>query len=180
MNPAAPMAVRSVQVCMHWSRRALAKRKMALRYLHKAAAADLELDPNSAGGIRIAGLGAVWQAVVLGFAGLDLPARRWRSKRNRAYPQPVAKPVIPGALEGPVGRDRIAGGTVRVAMSDGEAVDIRIAGGTHRLQAGSCVGSARHACRSRFGLAAASDDCGMFPKTSMSRQQLVAIVASMA
>ena len=27
---------------------------------------------NSAGGIRIAGLGGVWQAVVLGFAGLDV------------------------------------------------------------------------------------------------------------
>ena len=45
---------------------------MALRFLHHAAAADLELDPNSAGGIRIAGLGGVWQAVVLGFAGLDI------------------------------------------------------------------------------------------------------------
>ena len=45
---------------------------MALRFLHKATAADLEFDPSSAGGIRIAGLGGVWQAAVLGFAGLDL------------------------------------------------------------------------------------------------------------
>ena len=45
---------------------------VALRHLRQAAAADLEFDPNSAGGIRIAGLGGVWQAVVLGFAGLDL------------------------------------------------------------------------------------------------------------
>jgi trehalose/maltose hydrolase-like predicted phosphorylase len=29
-------------------------------------------DPNSAGGVRIAGLGALWQAVMLGFDGLDL------------------------------------------------------------------------------------------------------------
>ena len=36
---------------------------MALRHLHHAAMADLERDPNSAGGIRIAGLGGVWQAV---------------------------------------------------------------------------------------------------------------------
>ena len=50
----------------------LGEADMALRFLHKAAAADLEFDPNSAGGIRIAGLGGVWQAVVLGFAGLDL------------------------------------------------------------------------------------------------------------
>ena len=46
--------------------------EMALRYLRETAATDLDLDPNSAGGVRIAGLGALWQAVMLGFAGLDL------------------------------------------------------------------------------------------------------------
>ena len=50
----------------------LGETETALRFLRQAAAADLEFDPNSAGGIRIAGLGGVWQAVVLGFAGLDL------------------------------------------------------------------------------------------------------------
>ena len=35
----------------------LGETETALRFLHQAAAADLELDPNSAGGIRIAGLG---------------------------------------------------------------------------------------------------------------------------
>ena len=45
---------------------------MALRYLREAAALDLDPDPTSAGGVRMAGLGGVWQAVVLGFAGLDL------------------------------------------------------------------------------------------------------------
>ena len=54
----------------------LGEADMALRFLHQAAAADLEFDPNSAGGIRIAGLGGVWQAVVLGFAGLDIAATR--------------------------------------------------------------------------------------------------------
>ena len=44
----------------------------ALRYLRESAATDLDLDPNSAGGVRIAGMGALWQAVILGFAGLDL------------------------------------------------------------------------------------------------------------
>jgi trehalose/maltose hydrolase-like predicted phosphorylase len=38
----------------------------------KTAAADLDPDPNSAGGVHIAGLGGLWQAVLLGFAGLDL------------------------------------------------------------------------------------------------------------
>ena len=47
---------------------------MALRYLTETAATNLDLDPNSAGGLRIAGLGVLWQAVILGFAGLDLKA----------------------------------------------------------------------------------------------------------
>ena len=50
----------------------LGETETALRFLRQAAAADLELDPNSAGGIRIAGLGGLWQAIVLGFAGLGL------------------------------------------------------------------------------------------------------------
>jgi trehalose/maltose hydrolase-like predicted phosphorylase len=45
---------------------------MALHYLRATAASDLDFDPNSAGGVRVAGLGALWQAVILGFAGLDL------------------------------------------------------------------------------------------------------------
>jgi len=45
---------------------------MASHYLRATAATDLDFDPNSAGGVRIAGLGALWQAVILGFAGLDL------------------------------------------------------------------------------------------------------------
>jgi trehalose/maltose hydrolase-like predicted phosphorylase len=46
--------------------------EMALSYLRETAAADLDFDPNSAGGVRIAGLGALWQAVMRGFVGLDL------------------------------------------------------------------------------------------------------------
>ena len=110
---------------------------MALRFLHQAAAADLEFDPNSAGGIRIAGLGGVWQAVVLGFAGLDLsgdvisltprPPPQWRSMsfsvRWRGHQIQV----------------RIADATVRAAISDGTSMDICIAGETHRLQAGNTL-----------------------------------------
>jgi trehalose/maltose hydrolase-like predicted phosphorylase len=42
--------------------------EMTLRYLREAAVTDLDLDPNSAGGVRIAGLGAMWQAVMHGFS----------------------------------------------------------------------------------------------------------------
>jgi trehalose/maltose hydrolase-like predicted phosphorylase len=46
--------------------------QMALRYLREIAALDLDPDPNTAGGVRIAAMGALWQAVILGFASLDL------------------------------------------------------------------------------------------------------------
>jgi trehalose/maltose hydrolase-like predicted phosphorylase len=110
----------------------LGETEIALRFLRQAAAADLELDPNSAGGIRIAGLGGVWQAIVLGFAGLDLGGDalsltprlppEWRSMsfavRWRGRPVQV----------------RIAGDNVRVAIADGDPVQLRISGQTHNVQ----------------------------------------------
>ena len=115
----------------------LGETETALRFLRQAAAADLELDPNSAGGIRIAGLGGVWQAIVLGFAGLDLGGdaisltprlpQEWRSMsfavRWRGRPVQV----------------RIAGDNVQVAIADGDPVRIRIGGQTHNVQGGSAL-----------------------------------------
>jgi trehalose/maltose hydrolase-like predicted phosphorylase len=110
---------------------------MARRHLRHAATADLELDPNSAGGIRIAGLGGVWQAVVLGFAGLGLGGgaisvnprlpKEWRSMSFAVF------------WRGRSVKIRIAGTLVQVAISAGEAVEVRIAGGTHSLKGGSAV-----------------------------------------
>ena len=46
---------------------------LALRYLHETAAVDLSANATeSAGGVHVAALGGLWQAVVLGFAGLSL------------------------------------------------------------------------------------------------------------
>ena len=115
----------------------LGETETALRLLRQAAAADLELDPNSAGGIRIAGLGGVWQAIVLGFAGLDLGGDaisltprlppEWRSMsfavRWRGRPVQV----------------RIAGDNVRVAIADGDPMQIRIGGQTHNVPGGSAL-----------------------------------------
>jgi trehalose/maltose hydrolase-like predicted phosphorylase len=109
----------------------------ALRYLRQAAAADLELDPNSAGGIRIAGLGGLWQAVVLGFAGLDL-AGDVISLTPRLPPQ-WRSMSFEVRWRGRRVQVRIAGAKVRVAISDGASADLRIAGGTHRLQAGTTL-----------------------------------------
>jgi trehalose/maltose hydrolase-like predicted phosphorylase len=113
----------------------LGEADMALRFLHKAAAADLEDDPNSAGGIRIAGLGGVWQAVVLGFAGLDLRGEaisidprlppKWRSISLSVYWRGRRVEV------------QIADSAVRVAISDGQPMDIRIAATTYGLNAGA-------------------------------------------
>jgi trehalose/maltose hydrolase-like predicted phosphorylase len=109
--------------------------EMALRYLNKTAALDLDPDPNSAGGIRIAGLGGMWQTVVLGFAGLDLAGGtlaispklppQWRSLSFRI------------CWKGRVVAFRIAGRTVQAALIQGQAMDLRIAGTTHELKPGA-------------------------------------------
>ena len=115
----------------------LGETDIALHFLRQAAAADLELDPNSAGGIRIAGLGGLWQAIVLGFAGLGMDGdaitltprlpEDWRSVSFavRWHGRPV--------------QVRIAGDNVRVAIADGDPVRIRIGGQTHNVQGGSAV-----------------------------------------
>ena len=108
--------------------------EMALRYLHKTAALDLDPDPNSAGGVRIAGLGGMWQTVMLGFGGVDLMGDtleinpkippQWRSLSFRL------------CWKGRVVAIRIAGSTLQATLVQGEAMDIRIAGATHKLMAG--------------------------------------------
>ena len=105
--------------------------EMALRYLREAAATDLDLDPNSAGGVRIAGLGAMWQAVVHGFAGLDLAGDKlgvdprlppqWRSLSFRVCWRGRSVAI------------RVAGSTVQVELEKGEAMDIRIGAAVRRL-----------------------------------------------
>jgi trehalose/maltose hydrolase-like predicted phosphorylase len=110
---------------------------LAVRHLRQAAAADLELDPNSAGGIRIAGLGGLWQAVVLGFAGLDLSGET-----------PSISPRLPAEWSGmsfsvrwrgrPI-QVRITGAMIRVAVADGGPMDIRIAGVLRSLEPGTAL-----------------------------------------
>jgi trehalose/maltose hydrolase-like predicted phosphorylase len=108
---------------------------MALRYLHETAATDLDLDPNSAGGVRIAGLGAMWQAVVRGFAGLDLGGDtlgidprlppQWRSLSFRVFWRGRSVAI------------RIAGETVQASLVKGEAMEMRIGRATRHLTAGA-------------------------------------------
>jgi trehalose/maltose hydrolase-like predicted phosphorylase len=107
--------------------------EMALRYLREAAATDLDLDPNSAGGVRIAGLGGIWQAVMRGFVGLDLAGEtlgidprlppQWRSLSFRV------------CWRGRSLAMRVAGGTVQATLVEGEAMDIRIGATVRTLTA---------------------------------------------
>jgi trehalose/maltose hydrolase-like predicted phosphorylase len=108
---------------------------LALRYLREAAALDLDPDPTTAGGVRMAGLGGVWQAVVLGFAGLDLMGDtlavdprlppEWRSLSFRVH------------WRGRVVQVAIAGGVLQATLAAGEAMELRVAGNAHQLAAGA-------------------------------------------
>jgi trehalose/maltose hydrolase-like predicted phosphorylase len=109
----------------------LGHQQMAMRYLRDAAARDLDLDPNSAGGVRIAGLGAVWQATVLGFGGMDMTGDIL-----------AIDPKLPEEWHGLSYNVRWRGRTIGVRIADGKAevtlltgqpMDIRICGVTGRL-----------------------------------------------
>jgi trehalose/maltose hydrolase-like predicted phosphorylase len=115
----------------------LGKAEIALHFLHQAAAADLEVNPDTAGGIRIAGLGGVWQAVVLGFAGLDLGGDA--ISLNPRLPPQWRRMSFAVRWRGRLVQIQIAGAMVRVAIADGAPADVRIRSGTHRLQAGTTL-----------------------------------------
>ena len=111
--------------------------EMALRYLRATAATDLDPDPNTAGGVHIAGLGALWQAVILGFAGLDLKGGvlcvdprlppQWHSLSFRVSWR--GRSVAIG----------ISGNTVQVTLVEGEGMDMRIGATTAKLASGAML-----------------------------------------
>ena len=83
--------------------------------------------------MRIAGLGALWQAVILGFAGLDLRGDivginprlppQWRSLSFRVCWRGRSLAI------------RIAGTSVQATLLDGHPMEMRIAEATHKLTA---------------------------------------------
>jgi trehalose/maltose hydrolase-like predicted phosphorylase len=115
----------------------LGETETALRFLRHAVAADLELDPNSAGGIRIAGLGGLWQAIILGFGGLDLKGDtlgidpklppQWRTLSFRVCWRGRSVAI------------RIAGRMVEARLVNGEPMEMRIGGATRKLRAGAAL-----------------------------------------
>jgi trehalose/maltose hydrolase-like predicted phosphorylase len=104
---------------------------MALRYLRETAATNLDLDPNGAGGVRIAGLGALWQAIILGFGGVNLNGEtlvidpklpsEWASLSFRLQWRERKLAI------------RVAGEEVLATLEDGDAMDVRIGAETKHL-----------------------------------------------
>jgi trehalose/maltose hydrolase-like predicted phosphorylase len=103
---------------------------LAMRYMRDIA--DFDPDPTVAGGVRIAGLGGVWQAVVMGFGGLDLTGdvprldphlpSHWRSLSFRVFWR---------------GRQigfRITSKAVEATLLAGETVDVQICGEMRSLR----------------------------------------------
>ena len=111
--------------------------EMALNYMRETASLDLDLDPNTAGGVRIAALGGLWQAAILGFAGLDMTADtlsfdprlppQWRSLSFRL------------CWKGRTVAIHIAGKAVEATLLTGEPMDIRVAGTKKDLTVGQAV-----------------------------------------
>jgi trehalose/maltose hydrolase-like predicted phosphorylase len=87
--------------------------------------------------VRIAGLGALWQAVLLGFAGLDLRGDmlgidpklppQWRSLSFRVCWRGQSVAI------------RIVGGTVEATLAEGKPMEMRIAAATRTLTAGTTL-----------------------------------------
>ena len=108
---------------------------MALRYLRETAATDLDFDPNTAGGVRIAGLGALWQAALLGFAGLDMMGDTlgidpklppgWSDLSFRVFWRRRSVAI------------RLAGTTAQVTLEKGEAMEMRIGAVKRQLTPGA-------------------------------------------
>jgi len=115
----------------------LGETEMALRFLRQAAVADLELDANSAGGIRIAGLGGLWQAIVFGFAGLGMEGDV--ISLTPRLPPDWRSISFSVCWRGQPVQLRIVGDAVRVAISDGGPVQIRVGGETHVVRGGSTL-----------------------------------------
>ena len=80
-------------------------------------------------------MGALWQAVILGFAGLDLTG-------NTLAIAPKLPPQWHGLTfrvrwRGRSVAIRIAGNTVQATLVEGEAMEMRISGAARRLIAGA-------------------------------------------
>jgi len=87
--------------------------------------------------VRIVGLGALWQAVILGFAGLHLKGDtlgidprlppQWRTLSFRVFWRRRSVAI------------RIARSTAQATLVEGEAMEMRIGAATRQLTAGTVL-----------------------------------------
>jgi trehalose/maltose hydrolase-like predicted phosphorylase len=108
---------------------------MALRYLHEIV--DFDPDPTVAGGVRIAGVGGIWQAIVLGFGGLDLSGDILGI--DPKPPPHVRSLSYHVCWRGSPVAVRVADGTLQATLAAGQPIEVRLAGAAHRLAAGETV-----------------------------------------
>ena len=81
--------------------------------------------------------GGLWQAIVLGFAGLGMDGDA--ITLTPRLPQDWRSVSFAVRWRGRPVQLRIACDTVRVAISDGDPVQIRVGGETHTVQGGSTL-----------------------------------------
>ncbi|MBS0558795.1 MAG: glycoside hydrolase family 65 protein [Proteobacteria bacterium] len=110
---------------------------MALHYLRRGAALDLDPDPQSAGGVRIAGLGGLWQAAVMGFGGLHLAAERPRLAPR--LPAEWRELSFRACWRGRRFAVRATPADLSVTLIAGAAMEIEMAGAVRRLDPGATV-----------------------------------------
>ncbi|GEP07237.1 glycoside hydrolase family 65 protein [Methylobacterium oxalidis] len=110
---------------------------MALRYMRETASLDLDPDPNSAGGIRIAGLGGLWQAAILGIAGLNLMGETL--ELDPKLPLSWRRLSFKVRWQGRSVGLSVAADVVEATLIDGDPMDITVAGLTRNLEARSSL-----------------------------------------
>ncbi|MBV8684044.1 MAG: HAD-IA family hydrolase [Caulobacteraceae bacterium] len=109
----------------------LGQTDLALHYLDRIA--RLDPDPNAAGGVRIAGLGAIWQSIVMGFGGADVTGETLAIRPN--LPPRWTSLSYQVRYRGRLVAVHVAQRALTVTLLDGEPLDVRIGAATHRLSA---------------------------------------------
>jgi trehalose/maltose hydrolase-like predicted phosphorylase len=112
--------------------------EQALRLFRQAYALDLSATPgSSAGGVHIAALGGVWQAAILGFAGVS-----WGTGPLRLSPRlPDGWQGLAFALHwrGSHLRVRLDAGAATLAVEGGPGIDLEVCGAPVHVPAGGSV-----------------------------------------
>ena len=110
----------------------------ALRHFRQAYIPDLDGKPgSSAGGVHIAALGGVWQAAVLGFAGLSFQTGTLRLAPR--LPEGCTRLAFTLHWRGSVLRVALDPATVTVSVERGAGIDAEVCGVAVQVEAGGTV-----------------------------------------